>query len=78
MPKGTSKETYRVACGDASLYFAFGRKYKHRYLVNVFRKRLVALNQEFFPGLVFEGANGNHFRPELQVEFVPVELEETS
>lgn len=73
----TNDPYYVVAVGDATLFFKHKKKYRLSYLKTKFQERIIAcLNCghpiELFPGLVLEAPDGTHWKPEIRVEFTPV------
>lgn len=69
-----SDPRYVVHTGDTTYYFEFGRLYRLSYLKRVFKKKVAHV--ELFPGLVLRDGSGNLFKPELQVQLVPIKPEE--
>ena len=63
--------SFVVHCGDSQFYFQFNRMYQLSYLKKVFRRRIAHV--ELFPGVVFRDDAGQLWKPEVQVNLIPVE-----
>jgi hypothetical protein len=77
MPK-VKVPRYVVHCGDADLYFKYGKLVSGAQVQKAFERRIKLFGNridsaEFFPGLVLRDAQGGLWKPEIVVEREPGE-----
>lgn len=65
------KPKYRCSCGDAELYFKFGRVYTIDEIEIIFHDRISRIRPNVLPGLELENKEGERFKVVLQLALIP-------
>jgi hypothetical protein len=83
--KSCGEPKYRIWCGDEAFHFQFNNRlsYSASTILSTIHKAMQSCRRcrcptDFARGLVVEDANGNLWKPQVQVILVPVETQEES
>ena len=62
---------FTVECGDADLWFKYGRELKSSEIEQKFDERICGLQSTVLPGLRLADEDGRLWQPELRIVLVP-------